>query len=176
MDSVKKVKKSLGAVGQKIQKRKVANDVFITPLPLAKLQIDMVVSDPWEVWMDPFKNDGSYFNQFPDTQYHKWTEILEGRDFFTFKGEVDVICSNPPFSLINKCIEKFVELKPRVISILIGTMNVTPRRMEYMEKSGYTLTQYKIASWKPIIGMAVILQWEKTDFNVKSIGTYLGRF
>ena len=146
-----------------IARREVANDVFITPLSLAKIQIDLIKSDECDIWMDPFKNNGSYYKQFPESWIvqHQWTEILEGRDFFTYEGHVDIICSNPPFSLINKCLEKFIELSPRVISILVGALNITPRRMEMMEKAGYVQTEFKMASWKPIVGMAVIIQWEK---------------
>ena len=176
---VVKVKKSLSKIASEIQNRDTPNDVFITPLPLAKIQIDMIKAEPQEVWMDPFKNDGSYFNQFPQHEgvEHEWTEILYGRDFFTYRGEVDIICSNPPFSLINKCLEKFVELKPRVISILIGTMNVTPSRFERMEKAGYTLTEYRLCAWAPIVGMACVIQWERTNLlTTPNIKTYIGRF
>tara|TARA_R110000787_G_C13200387_1_gene423976 strand:- start:39 stop:632 length:594 start_codon:yes stop_codon:yes gene_type:complete len=167
-----------------IARREVANDVFITPLSLAKIQIDLIKSDECDIWMDPFKNNGSYYKQFPESWIvqHQWTEILEGRDFFTYEGHVDIICSNPPFSLINKCLEKFIELSPRVISILVGALNITPRRMEMMEKAGYVQTEFRMASWKPIVGMAVIVQWEKADSlnpweadELKNNQAYIGR-
>ena len=95
---------------------------------------------------------------------------------------MDIICSNPPFSLINKCLEKFIELSPRVISILVGALNITPRRMEMMEKAGYVQTEFRMASWKPIVGMAVIVQWEKADSlnpweadELKNNQAYIGR-
>ena len=80
----------------KIRQREVPNDVWITPLPLAKKQIDMVLASlesmvadkqdnsktlPEIVWYDPFRNSGNYFHQFPKGD-HEWSEILDGRDFF----------------------------------------------------------------------------------------------
>ena len=78
-----------------------------------------------EVWYDPFRNNGSYFNQFPADCVKEWSEIEDGRDFFDAEGKVDVICSNPPFSLMNECLDKCVQLQPRVISLLMGCLNLT---------------------------------------------------
>ena len=75
--------------GHKIRQRETPNDVWITPKPLAKKQIDMVSAsldaDKQEnmkmVWYDPFRNSGNYFFQFPEGGDHEWSEILDGRDF-----------------------------------------------------------------------------------------------
>jgi hypothetical protein len=79
-----------------IKQRENPNDVFITPLPLALHQIKMIEFQPHDIWFDPFKNNGSYYNQFP-TENKVWTEILDGKDFFQFNESVDIICSNPPY-------------------------------------------------------------------------------
>ena len=79
------------------------------------------------VWYDPFKNSGSYYNQFPSDN-KKWSEILENKDFFDFNEEVDVIVSNPPYSMIDKVLEKSVSLKPMIISYLLGINNLTAKK------------------------------------------------
>ena len=66
-----------------IKKRENPNDIFITPLGLAKLHINSIKANKNEIWFDPFRNNGSYYNQFP-TENKKWTEILDGKDFFLF--------------------------------------------------------------------------------------------
>ena len=155
-------------ISDKIKKRDKPNDVFITPLALAKKQIDMIEHEPNEIWYDPFKNDGSYYNQFPNDN-KEWSEILEGRDFFEFTGKVDIICSNPPYSCIDKILHKCIELKPRVISILIGQGNFTAKRLELLEDSGYGLKKMhmcKVFNW---YGMSYIIQFEKDH---QSIMTY----
>ena len=48
-----------------IKKRKAPKDVFITPVELAKKHIDMIDYENSDIWFDPFKNSGNYFNQYP---------------------------------------------------------------------------------------------------------------
>ena len=120
----------ISSTNDKIKKRSKPNDVFITPLELAKKHIETIDYQESEVWYDPFKNSGNYYNNFPNDR-KEWSEILEGRDFFTFDKDVDIICSNPPYSMIDKVLEKSIELKPRVISYLIGVNNLTTKRIEY---------------------------------------------
>ena len=139
------IKMSKSITSHNIKQREIPNDVFITPLKLAKYNIDMIEYNEDEIWYDPFKNNGSYYNQFPN-ENKKWSEILEERDFFTFDEKVDIICSNPPYSMINKVLEKSVELKPRIISYLIGINNLTAKRLEYMENNGYYITKLHMCS------------------------------
>ena len=159
---------ALSQKNHKIKHRKNPNDVFITPLALAKTHIDMIKTKKNWCWYDPFKNSGSYYNQFP-TENKKWSEILENKDFFEFDEEVDVICSNPPYSMINKVLEKSVELKPKVISYLLGINNLTAKRMEFMEKHGYYITKIHMCKVFKWFGMSVAVVWEK---NKKPIISY----
>lgn len=154
------IKMSKSITSHNIKQRETPNDVFITPLKLAKYNIDMIEYNEDEIWYDPFKNDGSYYNQFPN-ENKKWSEILEERDFFTFDEKVDIICSNPPYSMINKVLEKSVELKPRIISYLIGINNLTAKRLEYMENNGYYITKLHMCKVFKWYGMSVIVVWER---------------
>ena len=92
-----------------IKKRKNANDIFITPLELAKKHIDLIPYNENDMWLDPCKNDGSYFNQFP-TDNKEYCEILEDKDFFNYQGEPDIIIQNPPYSVLDIWIKKNIEL------------------------------------------------------------------
>jgi hypothetical protein len=152
----------------KIKNRVNPNDVFITPLKLAKYNIDKIDYNQDDIWYDPFKNNGSYYNQFPN-ENKLWSEILEDKDFFTFNEKVDIICSNPPYSMINKVLEKSVELNPRIISYLIGVNNLTAKRMQYMENNGYYITKIHICKVFKWYGMSMIVIWEK---DKKPIMTY----
>ena len=163
--------------GHKIRQREVPNDVWITPEPLAKKQIDMVsaslesmVADKQDdsktlpfldemVWYDPFRNSGNYFHQFPKGD-HEWSEILDGRDFFEFNKHVDVICSNPPYSCLNKILAKLVEIKPLIISLLLGLHNITPKRLEFLNKNGYYLEKLHLCRVSGWYGMSVITQFK----------------
>lgn len=153
--------KMMNTNANKIKQKKVPNDVFITPLNLAKKAIEMVDVVEGEIWYDPFKNSGSYYNQFPSQNEKKYTEILEGLDFFEFEEKVDVICSNPPYSMLDKVLEKSIALQPRVISYLIGVNNLTCRRLEMMKEAGYVMTQMHMCKVFKWFGMSFIVQFEK---------------
>jgi len=156
-------------ISHNIKRRSNPNDVFITPLPLAKKHIDMIDTNDDDIWYDPFKNDGSYYNQFP-TDNKIWAEILEGIDFFDEERNVDIICSNPPYSMLNNVFIKSIELKPRVISYLIGVGNLTNKRIELMNKNGYGLTKMfwmKVYKW---YGMSCIVVFEKHKPNMEGFG------
>jgi hypothetical protein len=153
---------SLSNINSNIKKRDLPNDVFITPLELAKLHIDTIKYNETEIWLDPFKNNGSYYNQFP-TDKKGWTEIIENKDFFEYNEKVDIICSNPPYSMIDKVLQKSIQLNPRIISYLIGFSNLTARRMEMMEKAGYKIIYFHLTKVWKWFGMSLIVTWEKTD-------------
>ena len=155
-------------VAHKIKHRDKPKDVFITPEKLAKTHIDMISpAYKTSIWYDPFKNSGSYYNQYP-TENKKWSEILQGKDFFEFDEEVDVIASNPPYSMIDKVLEKSVALKPMVISYLLGINNLTAKRMEYMEANGYYITKLHMCKVFKWFGMSLIVVWEKGGKSILS--------
>ena len=151
-------------ISHNIKKRTTPKDVFITPLILAKRHIDMIDYMDTDIWFDPFKNSGNYFNQFPNDN-KEWTEILEGRDFLEFNKPVDIICSNPPYSIIDIVFKKCRELKPRVISMLIGQGNLTTRRIEMMNDEGYGLYKLRMLKVQKWYGMSYIVHFEKDKPN-----------
>ena len=93
----------LSKINTKIKKREYPKDVFITPIPLAKICISKHNINKKDIWYDPFKNNGSFYNNFPnEIKNKKWSEILENKDFFKFNEKVDIISSNPPYSMLDK--------------------------------------------------------------------------
>mgnify|MGYP003628133762 FL=1 len=153
-----------GKISHCIKKRDKANDVFITPLILAKKQIDLIEFEDDDIWYDPFKNTGNYYEQFPNDN-KCWSEILYGEDFFEQKAEVDIICSNPPYSMIDKVLEKSISLNPRVISYLIGMGNLTARRIEIMNNAGYGLSKIVFLKVQKWYGMSFIVHFERDCDN-----------
>ena len=146
----------------KIKHRSEAKDVFYTPLSVVKKHISLITSSQEDVWYDPFAGKHIYLDNFPTTN-KQYTEISEGKDFFTFDKKVDIICSNPPYSCIDAVLEKSVSLNPRVISYLLLEGKLTPKRMEYMNANGYSLSgmyMCKVFSW---YGMAVAYTFTKME-------------
>jgi hypothetical protein len=170
----------------KRNKNKKANDVFITPLALAKKHIKIVAEllkkVKWDysehlshldtskckliTFYDPFRNSGSYYNQYPDNVHKEWAEILEGRDFFTHQpsNPFDMcIISNCPYSIINAVLARSIELRPKIISYLLGMHNLTAKRLEVMEFAGYVLAHVQMCKVYKWFGMSFICTWIRTD-------------
>ena len=157
-------------MGHAIKKRKVANDTFITPRALGRMHIDAVASYVSDglVWYDPFRHssEGTYYSQFP-SKSREWAEIEEGRDFFSFSpGAVDVICSNPPYSVLDRVFDRSCDLQPDVISYIIGVNNLTTRRLERMNKRGYGLVYVKMIKVYKWFGMSFICVWQRGGRDV----------
>lgn len=166
----------------KIKKRETPKDVFITPRDLAKEHIEFIpVKNKEELWLDPcrYNEEGSYFSQYPQRlikrnnktfkMKHHWCEITEGKSFFDYEGKPDVICCNPPYSIMNEWIEKCIELKPRVISFLMANHGLTARRMEMFEKAGYGLSKMRLLKVWSWYGMSAMVVFEKDKESIFSI-------
>ena len=156
--------------GHKIKARTDGNDVFITPRKLAKLHIDMIGEKYGsgyvggvQGWLDPCKNDGSYYDQFPEGVPKDYCEILEGRDFYDYNGGPGVICGNPPYSILDSWLKHTIALNPGCFSYLIGQGALTTRRMEWIEQAGYTITRLHLTKVFKWYGMSYIVVCEKGD-------------
>ena len=153
-------------ISHSIKKRNSPKDIFYTPETLVKEHLELIMeyTKEGDRWFDPFYGEGIYYNAFP-TNIKKYTEIVMGKDFFDFKDEVDMIVSNPPYSMIDRVLEHSISLKPRVVSYLIGMGNLTAKRIEYMNKQGYGLAKLcmtKVFKW---YGMSFIIVFVKGREN-----------
>lgn len=155
-------------ISHSIKERTVAKDVFYTPQAVAETHISLIPSIDDDVWLDPFRGKGIYYNHFP-TESKEWCEISDGRDFFTYQGAPTVICSNPPYSILDKVFEKSIELKPRIISYLLLHGAMTPKRMELFNDAGYGLTGIYITKVYQWYGMTEAYVFEKGKANVAHI-------
>lgn len=147
-----------------IKHRATPKDVFYTPEAVAKTHIQSISTVPTDIWYDPFRGKGIYYDNFP-TDLKTWDEITEGRDFFQEKKLCDIICTNPPYSCLDEVLKKSVELNPRVISYLLLEGKLTPKRLEFMNAHGYGLSgmyMCKVFSW---YGMAVAYTFTRGSSN-----------
>ena len=153
-------------ISHTIKGRTKANDIFITPKDLSKQHIEMIDGRDGELWLDPcrFNEEGSYYSQFPTNK--DWCEINEDKDFMNYEGSPDIICCNPPYSILDIWIKKCIELNPRVISMLIGLGNLTTRRMEWLNDAGYGLNKMKMTKVYKWYGMSVMVVFSKGEKQV----------
>ena len=154
-----------------IKKRDTPKDVFYTPQSLVNIHLDLVkpyIEDGNKI-LDPFFGQGIYYNNyhlfFTKNNTFDYTEIALGKDFFEYTNQVDVIVSNPPYSMIDKVLEKSISLNPHTISYLIGYGNLTTKRIEYMNKHGYFLVQFHLTKVWKWYGMSCILIFSKTAIS-----------
>lgn len=162
--------KSLSKSGHIIKHRQEANDNFTTPFLLAKFHIHLIKKYQTNyrrcMWYDPFRGSGNYYNQFPCKKKRKyWTEIKKDKDFFDFNQQIDnlIICSNPPYSKIWNVLVKSIELKPLIISYLVASHNLTPKRIELLENSGYGLVHLHIIKVRGWYGMSNIVIFKRGE-------------
>ena len=149
-------------ISHTIKHRAVPKDVFYTPITVVKTHINSIDTNPDDVWLDPFAGKKVYYDNFP-SDLKDYCEIEEGIDFFAYEPEfqVDVVCSNPPYSNLDAVLKKTVELNPRVISYLLLEGKMTPKRIEYLNQKGYSMTgmyMCKVYKW---YGMAVAYTFTK---------------
>ena len=155
----------------KIKKRKEANDVFITPETVVKVHMDILkpFMEEYDKILDPFYGTGRYYDALiltaPNNCEFDFTEINMGKDFFDYDKPVDIIASNPPYSILEKVLEKCISLNPRVISFIIGINNLTAKRLEYMNKNGYYLQNLHMTKVFQWFGMSLILTFIKGGKN-----------
>ncbi|NBW38392.1 MAG: hypothetical protein EBR30_25885 [Cytophagia bacterium] len=116
------------SISHSIKHRTIAKDVFYTPEAVAKKHISLISSTTNDLWLDPFRGKGIYYDHFPESK--EWCEITDDRDFFSYDGKPDVICSNPPYSILDKVFQKSIDLQPRIVSYLLLHGAMTPRRIE----------------------------------------------
>lgn len=182
--------------GKKIQKRENPNDVFITPDTLVQEHFELVEPylKPDDFILDPcchttqkyYKRFAKYLDDNNPNEYDEnderelcgmtdYCEISMGKDFFEYYGiggfSPDAIIGNPPYSLIDAFLDKSISLNPRVVSYLIGFSNITTKRLEKMEKAGYTCVEFHLTKVFKWYGMSLLIVWVK-DPDAKSVVGY----
>ena len=158
-------------INHKIKNRENANDVIYTPLELVKTHLKIIqplINDN-DIIFDPFYGAGAYYNlfefYFKKNNTFDYTEIELKKDFFKYDKEVDIIVSNPPYSILDLVFEQSVKLKPRIISYLIGINNLTPKRIEFMNSKGYKIINLHICKVYKWFGMSIIVLFSKDGEN-----------
>ena len=86
----------------KKNKLSTANDKIYTPIETAKDIISKF--NLFGTVLDPFKGNGAFYDNLPETVEKDWCEIDLGRDFFDYNKKVDWIISNPPYSIFGSVI------------------------------------------------------------------------
>lgn len=151
-----------------------------TPSELCKELIKKVPLESADIVLEPFRGEGSFFNNFPDFVKPKWCEIEEGVDYKDFTEYVDWVITNPPFRLEDEITKKrentffkllkyYTERVGKGIAFLandacFGTL--TPKRLKELNESGWYIHNIVVSSIKKWRGryFFIIFKKEYSDF------------
>ena len=128
---------------------KNGNDVVFTPDYLVDLCLDWLSNKDYfksaKSILDPCCGNGAFFNKFPDSKNKFWCEITKGADFFEFKEEVDIIISNPPWSLTRKFLNHAMTVTKTIVFLIpINHIVGLKARMRDLDTAGFWLTDVLI--------------------------------
>lgn len=143
-----------------IKYRKHANDVIYTPKPVALKLIEMCDLKEGDKVLDPCYGGGVFYENLPDYVEKDWCEIEKGRDFFDYKEKVDWIIGNPPFSIWKQWLEHTMTLTDK-FAFVMGTMNLSFRRLRMLEEKGFFLTKLHLCNISFWFGEVFLVVFEK---------------
>lgn len=90
------------------------NDVVFTPDWLTKRIVSMF--DISGKVLEPCKGEGAFLKYLPpDTD---WCEIVDGKNYYDYKEQVDWIVTNPPYSDFNRFLDHSFELAKNIILLV----------------------------------------------------------
>jgi hypothetical protein len=150
-----------------------------TPEELCKKLIQKVPLEDGDKVLEPFKGEGSFYNNLPDNVKKDWCEIEEGRDFQDYDADdIDWVISNPPFRLEigNKRENSFFKIlkyythKAKKGVALLGNDNcfstLTPKRLKDFNDRGWFIHNIIVCSIKKWRGryFFIILKKEPNMF------------
>ena len=135
-----------------------------TPKSLAKKIIENIDWKDGENVVEPFKGEGSFYDQLPDYVNKSYAEIEEGLDFRSLDySDVDTIITNPPFRLESDNGRKnaffdillyFAKTKVKRVIFLCNDYcfgSLTPNRLLKLNNEGlyiHSLTTCSIKKWR----------------------------
>ena len=137
---------------------------------------------PWaedELVLEPFRGDGNFYNNLPDSVRKDWCEIKEGRDFFNYSSQPDTIITNPPFrdqaggnNMVVPCLERCLQLARKRVVFFVNHKSLnslTAARLKKYEQLGWGIRHFSVWDTKKWFGRYFLIVWEK---NTPSIVGY----
>tara|TARA_R110002012_G_scaffold266431_2_gene449972 strand:+ start:1516 stop:2022 length:507 start_codon:yes stop_codon:yes gene_type:complete len=150
-----------------IKKRKDANDKFYTPEILSKEILSLFNFKDKEIILDPCRGQGAFFNNYPTNTNNFWCEIDEGKDYLNYNNKVDYVITNPPYSILNKFIDKSIEICNKGFGFLLHQHALTLPRLNKLKKNGFYLTKYHLCKVWNWYGHQVFVFFEKENKDCK---------
>jgi len=74
---------------------------------------------------------------------------------------VDWVVTNPPYSILDKIFKKLVTICNKGFTLLLSIHNITPKRIDEIEKAGFGIRLMHMVRVKRWFGFHVIVVWER---------------
>jgi hypothetical protein len=144
-----------------------------TPAECAKDLIAFVPLTAGDKVVEPFRGEGSFYNNFPDNVNTDWAEITEGKDYTTLK-DYDWVITNPPFRLdfgtkrVNSfwyLLDYYSTRAAKGIAFLGNDScfsTLTPKRQAILKARGWSITKVVVCSVKKWRGRYFFVILQKT--------------
>lgn len=149
-----------------------------TPEDIARKLIGEIDFAKGDTVCEPFRGEGSFYNNFPEYVKKSYGEIREGIDYRSIDYDgIDWIATNPPFQLENAkkkrvnafwaIIDYFTQQNIRKGICLLandfcfGTM--TPRRLKIINDRGWYITKITCCAVKKWRGRYHFIQFTKKN-------------
>ena len=131
----------------------IKNEFYPTPAKVVDALLETVSFRPSDVFLEPCRGEGAIYNRIPLPGNQKcWAELSEGVDYLkTPFNNIDVIITNPPFSLATDFLEKAKsELSEDGTMIFLLRLNFlgSKKRVEFWEAFG-TPPHIKVITPRP---------------------------
>ena len=140
-----------------------SNDSVMTPLPLCKRIVKYFKPDG--TILEPCKGTGNFLKYLPKNRTD-YCEIEEGKPFENYKGKVDWIITNPPWSKMKIFLEKSCQVANKHIVFLITVNHVfTKARIRITKQYNFNLKEILYIETPkefPQMGFQLgLIHWEK---------------
>lgn len=144
-------------VAHTIKHRQYANDEFMTPPELARTLISKVPILAGNFVIDPCPGKGAFLNSLPVYS----DNIGLDEDFLIYGDSVDWIVTNPPYSDLDRWLEHSFKIAEVGVALLLGLLNVTPKRLELANRYGFGLTSMHLCKVFHWFGISAFCIWQK---------------
>tara|TARA_R110002020_G_scaffold131690_3_gene294345 strand:+ start:1454 stop:1957 length:504 start_codon:yes stop_codon:yes gene_type:complete len=130
--------------------------LMFTPEDVSKDIISQLKINEQDTVLEPFKGEGSFYNQLPPCKKF-YCEKDENINFFDWQEKVDWIVSNPPFKILVDDVPK-----NGLIPIIEHSMKITNKGFGY-------LINHRIFNALTVRRLRL---WQKADFNITYMKVY----
>ena len=154
------------AVMNKIQSRKNPNDKIYTPPVVVDMMLDFCEYKAGQSVLEPARGLGAIYDKLKSPK--EFCEIDEDKDYFDYNKKVELIITNPPYSLIDAFLKHTYTLCDK-FCFLIGCYSLTPKRIEVMNQNGFYVTKLLLTKIPSFFQRSYIIVCEKLENEPENI-------